>query len=157
MLARLILSYGGCGYFPKVPGTVGTCGAAVTAAAFLEWWPFAHTQWLPLCIVWTVVATALCILLTPAVEASTGRKDPQVIVMDEVAGYWATLALLPDPQPVHLVAAFFLFRFLDVAKPWPARQLEKLPSGWGVSLDDVMVGIYGAVVLFGADLLAARA
>jgi phosphatidylglycerophosphatase A len=88
------------------------------------------------------------VLLTPVIEAEDGKKDPQVIVTDEVAGYWATLALVQRPDVTALIAAFFVFRFLDVWKPPPARQLEKLPSGWGVLLDDVMSGVYGAVLLW---------
>ena len=73
--------------------------------------------------------------------------------MDEVAGYWATVAFVSEPRLTHLVAAFFVFRLFDIVKPWPGRALEKLPHGWGVVLDDVMAGIYGAALLFGADLL----
>ncbi len=148
--ARLVLSYGGCGLLPKIPGTWGTAGAAVTAWAFLEFWPDARANWLPLCLAWVVVASALTILLTPVVEAEEG-KDPQLIVTDEVAGYWATLALARNPDLTTLALAFFMFRFLDVWKPAPARQLERLPSGWGVLLDDVMSGVYGAAMLWGLD------
>ena len=149
--ARIVLSYGGCGLLPKIPGTWGTAGAAVTAWAFLTWWPEARQNWPWLCIAWVLVASALTILLTPVVEAEDGVKDPQSIVTDEVAGYWATLALVHRPDTTTLVAAFFVFRFLDVWKPPPARQLEKLPSGWGVLLDDVMSGVYGAALLWGLD------
>ena len=149
--ARIVLSYGGCGLLPKAPGTWGTAGAAVTAWAFLTWWPGAAQSWPVICVAWVVLASALTVLLTPDVEAEDGKKDPQTIVMDEVAGYWATLALVRHPSPAALVAGFFLFRFLDVVKPFPARALERLPSGWGVLLDDVMSGVYGAAVLWGLD------
>ena len=96
-------------------------------------------------------------LLTPDVEAEDGRKDPQSIVMDEVAGYWATLALARSPDASTLTVAFFLFRFLDVVKPWPAWKLESLPGGWGVLLDDVMAGIYGAAILWGLDRIVLAA
>jgi phosphatidylglycerophosphatase A len=149
--ARLVLSYGGCGLLPKAPGTWGTAGAAATAWAFLVYWPGAQQSWPVICVAWIVIASALTVLLTPDIEAEDGRKDPQSIVMDEVAGYWATLALVARPTPAALVAAFFVFRFLDVVKPFPARLLERLPAGWGVLLDDVMSGVYGALLLWGLD------
>jgi phosphatidylglycerophosphatase A len=149
--ARLVLSYGGCGMLPKIPGTWGTAGAAVTAWAFLAYWPDARANWLPLCVAWVVVASVLTVLLTPVIEAEDGIKDPQVIVTDEVAGYWATLALARHPDLTTLALAFFVFRFLDVWKPPPARQLERLPSGWGVLTDDVMSGVYGAAIVWGLD------
>lgn len=149
--ARFVLSYGGCGLLPKAPGTWGTAGAAVTAWLFLAYWPGAQEKWPLLCCAWVVLASTLTILLTPVVEAETGVKDPQSIVTDEVAGYWATLSLARHPDVTTLIVAFFLFRFLDVWKPPPARQLERLPSGWGVLLDDVMSGVYGAGLLWALD------
>ncbi len=151
---RFLLSYGGCGLFPKVPGTVGTAGAAATAALILVLAPGSARNWTLLCVGWVGVATALTVLFTPAIEAAGGKKDPQVIVMDEVAGYWATLLGAVTPDLTHLVAAFFLFRLLDVIKPWPANALERLPQGWGVALDDVMAGLYGAAILYGTELAA---
>jgi phosphatidylglycerophosphatase A len=103
-----------------------------------------------------VVASALTVLLTPSVEVTRG-KDPGVIVMDEVAGYFATLLLVQRPGATHLVLAFFVFRLLDIVKPWPARAFERLPSGWGVLLDDVAAGLYGAAILLGLDRLVASA
>ena len=81
----------------------------------------------------------------------TGQEGPSWVVTDEVAGYWMTLAFANRPDLTTLVVAFFLFRFLDVWKPWPARAFESLPSGWGVLLDDVMSGVYGAAALWGLD------
>jgi phosphatidylglycerophosphatase A len=149
--ARIVLSFGGLGLLPKAPGTWGTAGAAAAAWAFLTWWPDVRASWFVICIAWVVVASALTVLLTPEIETADGKKDPQSVVMDEVAGYWATLALVREPNVVTLVVAFFVFRFLDVVKPFPARLLERLPSGWGVLLDDVMSGVYGAALLWGLD------
>ena len=72
--------------------------------------------------------------------------DPGSAVWDEFVGMWVTCLLLPK-EWVWLIPAFFLFRVLDVVKPWPARRLERLPGGWGIMADDLMVGIYGAVGL----------
>ena len=81
-------------------------------------------------------------------------KDPGIIVMDEVAGYWATLIFLPRIELTHLVAAFFIFRLFDIVKPFPANWMERLPSGFGVLLDDVVAGLYGGLLLYGVDHFA---
>ncbi len=151
-LARWLLSFFGCGFAPKIPGTVGTAGAAAVAAAILVSWPGAPAHWVPLCLAWIAAASVVTVALPPLVEPDLG-KDPQVIVTDEVAGYWATLLPCARPDLTTLVVAFFLFRFLDIVKPWPACALERLPGGWGVLLDDVVSGLYGAAVLWGIDRL----
>jgi phosphatidylglycerophosphatase A len=149
--ARFLLSYCGFGYVPVAPGTAGTAGAALTAAAFLLWAPEVAESWRELCIAWAIAATALTVLLTPALEEADSVKDPQVIVTDEVAGYWVTLLGVAQADFTHLVAAFFVFRFFDIVKPWPANALERLPGGWGVALDDVAAGAYGAAVFWALE------
>ncbi len=152
-LRILLVSYGGLGLLPIAPGTWGTAGAAATAALLL-YWPAATANWLETCLIATLIASIVTVTMTAAVERASG-KDPQVVVTDEVAGYFVTLALVSEPTLAHLVAAFFVFRLLDILKPWPGRALERLPGGWGVLLDDVAVGIYGAALLYGADVLRA--
>ena len=76
------------------------------------------------------------------------RKDPGIVVVDEVLGQWITLAGAASLNWKSWLAAFCLFRLFDIWKPPPVRQLEALPSGAGIVADDVMVGIYGALVLF---------
>jgi phosphatidylglycerophosphatase A len=75
-----------------------------------------------------------------------GRKDPGAAVVDEIVGMWLSLLFLPF-TPATAIAGFVLFRVLDVFKPWPARQLESLPGGWGIMTDDVMAGIYANLLL----------
>lgn len=151
-LRLLLVSYGGLGLLPLAPGTWGTLGAAATGLALLAAWPGATQLWLEVCLGIALVASAVTIALTPSVERESG-KDPQVVVSDEVAGYFVTLALVAQPEPAHLVAAFFVFRLLDIVKPWPGRALERLPGGWGVLLDDVLAGVYGAFVLLAVDVV----
>lgn len=143
-LARLIATWFYCGYFPKGPGTAGSIGALIAV--------------LPLAL-WTVdnrhLFIALPILgLLPAIWAAdrmakdTGSKDPQTVVVDEVIGQWIALAAVPDLSVWYWwLAAFLLFRALDITKPWPVRPLEKIPGGAGIVLDDVGAGIYAALVL----------
>jgi phosphatidylglycerophosphatase A len=75
-----------------------------------------------------------------------GRKDPGIVVIDEVVGMWVSLLLLPF-TPGTALAGFLLFRVMDVIKPWPARDLEHLPEGWGIMTDDVMAGLYANLLL----------
>jgi phosphatidylglycerophosphatase A len=75
------------------------------------------------------------------VARESGCKDPQFVVIDEVAGQW--IALLGCPFDLrHAAIALVLFRLFDITKPFPARQLESLPGGWGIVFDDVAAGLY---------------
>jgi phosphatidylglycerophosphatase A len=143
-LATAIATWFGCGYFPIAPGTVGSAAAIVIAFA-IEW----QWGWRP---IW-FLAPAMA-LLGPGVWAAdvtaklVQRKDPGLVVVDEVIGQWVTLAGVTTLNWKSWAAAFFLFRLLDIWKPFPARRLEDWPGGAGIVADDVMVGIYGALVLF---------
>ena len=140
-LARALATWFGCGYAPKGPGTAGSLGALVVA------WPLRHQP------PWFFALLAL-ILLAPAIWSAgstarqVGKKDPQIVVIDEVIGQWIALAGAALYSPAAWIAAFLLFRAFDIWKPWPVRQLEQLPGGSGIVLDDVMAGIYAALVLY---------
>jgi len=67
--------------------------------------------------------------------------DPSIVVIDEVVGMWIALMFVPL-NPISAVIAFVAFRFFDIVKPPPARQVERIPNGWGIMLDDVVAGIY---------------
>ena len=84
------------------------------------------------------------------VAHETGSKDPGLVVADEVVGQWIALAGAVRFNWKSWLAAFLLFRLFDVIKPPPARQLENVPGGAGIVLDDVAAGIYAALVLFAA-------
>ena len=71
--------------------------------------------------------------------------DPSIVVIDEIVGMWISVFLLPQTI-VAMVAAFVIFRVLDIVKPFPARQLERLPNGWGIMLDDVVAGVYANII-----------
>lgn len=73
-----------------------------------------------------------------------GEPDPSIVVIDEVVGQWISFFLLPLTLPTVIVS-FFLFRAFDVLKPPPARQVESIPHGWGIMLDDVIAGIYANI------------
>jgi phosphatidylglycerophosphatase A len=104
---------------------------------------------------WTLLAAA--VVMTPAGIWSAGRTamqigedDPHVVVVDEVLGQWITLAGATHWDWRVWPAAFFLFRLLDIWKPAPVRQLERLPAGYGIVADDLMAGAYGALVMYSA-------
>jgi phosphatidylglycerophosphatase A len=80
-------------------------------------------------------------------EVAFGQHDSRRIVIDEIAGYLVAVAYLP-PSPLVLLAAFLIFRFFDVVKPYPASWVDRnLPGGAGVVLDDVVAGLYSNLVL----------
>jgi phosphatidylglycerophosphatase A len=150
-LTRFVLSFGGLGYLPLVPGTWGTLGAVGIAILLPadRWWPVGAGATL-------LVASALTIALGRRAERLSGGKDPQFVVLDEVAGYFVTVMAFTRPDPLWLAVGFFVFRVLDIKKPWPARRLEKLPAGFGVLLDDVLVGAYGLILITAGRWLTER-
>jgi phosphatidylglycerophosphatase A len=91
--------------------------------------------------------TAVGIWAASLVAERAKAKDPQFVVIDEVAGVLVTLAAAP-PTLAGLIVGVVLFRVFDQWKPWPARLAEqRLPGGWGIVLDDIAAGVWGAAVL----------
>jgi phosphatidylglycerophosphatase A len=68
------------------------------------------------------------------------------VVIDEVAGQWIAL-ICSRVNLSHLLVGFLFFRLFDIVKPWPARQLESMPAGWGIMLDDVAAGVYALLLM----------
>ncbi len=83
----------------------------------------------------------------------TKDKDPKFAVIDEVAGQWLTLACSLSGGWFSFVVGFFLFRFFDITKLFPANKAEELPEGWGVMTDDMIAGAYAGVTLLIIELL----
>ncbi len=136
-VAQMLATWFGCGYVPFAPGTAGTLGAI---PLYLALRPLGAGWVLGVAVVLTFAGVWSASI---AVERS-GRKDPQVVVIDEVAGVMFVLAASP-PTAAGAVVAVLLFRLFDQLKPWPAFVAERaLPSGWGVVFDDVFAGIWGA-------------
>lgn len=127
------------GFAPVAPGTFGSmAGLLVYGAVRLSGGPMAES---------VAMAVALVAGLWSAgvVERLLG-KDPGPVVIDEVLGMLVTLAFL-DVNPIGAVVGFFLFRVLDVVKPFPAGRLEHLHGGAGIMLDDAMAGVYGNLIM----------
>ena len=143
-LATALSTWFGCGYSPVAPGTAGSLAALVLAIGANK-----VTGAGPLHFLLAGVA-----LIAPAVwaadrlAASIGKKDPSLVVVDEVVGQWITLAGATHLNWKSWGLAFLLFRVMDIVKPPPARQLEALRGGTGIIADDAMAGIYAALVLY---------
>ncbi|MGO9316400.1 MAG: phosphatidylglycerophosphatase A [Terracidiphilus sp.] len=139
--AWTIGTFFGAGFGKPGPGTWGSVAAVLLWAAYA--WLFHPTP--QALLIFLLIGIALTLLLgIPAstiVARESGHHDPQFVVIDEVSGQW--IALLFSPFDLrHALIALILFRLFDITKPFPIRQLEKLPEGWGIVLDDVGAGLY---------------
>ena len=142
----------GAGFWPWGPGTAGA------AFATLIWCVYAYlikdyaTVWC-VTLVLAVVTTLISIKPIDRLERFWG-EDPSKVVVDEMAGVWITLLAVPESgEWYYVLGAFLLFRIMDITKPLGCRAIDrKLHGGWGVMLDDILAGIYGAIVLWGMSL-----
>lgn len=139
-LAWAISTCLGVGHFPIASGTIGTLAAIPLYLAV--WYIAGH---------WGVLVAAVATTIK-GVWASTlharrlGIHDPGEVVIDEVAGFLLTMLFI-QPTLVTVTVGFFLFRALDVLKPWPASRMESLPDGWGIMADDVFLGIVANLII----------
>jgi phosphatidylglycerophosphatase A len=143
-LAFTIATWFGCGYWPWGPGTAGSLAALVIAWIAVHFGGFGP-RWF---LLWASAITPLGVWAATVVEREAGTTDPSIVVVDEVAGQWLTLAGAVALNWKSWILALVLFRIFDIWKPFPARRLERLPAGSGIMADDVMAGVYGALVLF---------
>lgn len=142
--AVLISTFFGIGRMHPGPGTWGS------AATILLWAAMAHAMpasaLVPVAIGLAILVILVGIPAATLTARATGSKDPQFVVIDEVAGQLITFIAVPLSWQTFL-AGFILFRGFDIFKPPPVRQLERLPEGTGIVLDDVAAGIYAFVVM----------
>jgi len=103
-----------------------------------------------------LLGSFVCVRFAPVVIAATGKSDPGEIVADELAGqavaFLAVAFLFGGSVSVSQIwittgLGFLLFRLFDIVKPWPIHKLEKLPEGWGILADDILAGVFAAVIL----------
>jgi phosphatidylglycerophosphatase A len=157
---RLWIAQGfGVGRIPVAPGTFGSVVGVVWFALLLL------TGKLWLVVAGTVAGIALSVWLCGVGEEILRQKDPQSVVLDEITAMpvcflgWLTVVAgrtgtLPSLEVffsgrgwLQVLGAFALFRFFDVLKPWPVRQSQSLPGGWGVTIDDVLAAVYVNLVV----------
>jgi len=144
----------GAGLSPWAPGTVGSLAGMFWLALLLAlgspWWYGAGS----------LVGVGLSVWCCGAAERMLGQKDPASVVLDEMAalplcfagwigyvwvknGEWLSPATLFSGRPLLLaVAGFAAFRCVDILKPWPVRQSQAWPGGWGITADDVLAALY---------------
>jgi len=149
-MKRLLTSCFGLGFMPVASGTWGSVPPVVL---------FMILSYMDLSVIWTsavmliiaLAASFVCVKFAPAVIESTGKKDPGEVVADEVAGQCLTFVGLAVTASAGICIAaalgFLLFRFFDITKIGPIKKLEQLPAGWGVLCDDLLAGVFAAIVL----------
>ncbi len=145
--SECVVTFCGLGKLPVAPGTWGTLGAAAVHAA-VAWGlgTAAHPYLLPALAALFALA---CIAYGPWAEKFYGKKDPGPVVIDEVAGYLLAVSFFPCADQLAVGAlAFFLFRIFDVIKPFPAGRSQRLSGGWGIVADDLIAGLYAALLIW---------
>jgi len=151
--AATVATFFGIGYLRPGPGTWASAVTVLLWAALDHFLPAAQRT--PISIALAVAITLVGIPAAARVSRAAAKKDPQFVVIDEVAGQLIALIAAPLQWKTFL-ASFILFRGFDIVKPPPVRQLEKLPEGFGIVLDDVAAGIFAlaiAQLLFHSGLL----
>jgi phosphatidylglycerophosphatase A len=140
--ATLIATFFGIGRLRPGPGTWGSAATVLlwSACAFR----MAPNLRTPVAIALAVLVILIGIPTATQVARASATKDPQFVVIDEVAGQLIALIAVPLAWQTFL-AGFILFRVFDIVKPPPVRQLERLPEGAGIVLDDIAAGIYALV------------
>ncbi len=150
LLVTILASAGFVGYIPVASGTFGTMVAVPL------FWGFdaLRSTSVPLYLLTYVALVAVACWVAGLAELLFQEHDSHKIVIDEVVGYLAATLFVVPTWP-HALAAFFIFRALDVFKPFPASYIDRsVPGGYGVVLDDVVSGIYSNAIL--QVLIAAR-
>jgi phosphatidylglycerophosphatase A len=142
--ATLVATFLGVGRLGPGPGTWGSA-AAVMIWAVVGRWTAAQFQWVVLGVL-AMLAVAVGIPAATRFARASQLQDPQSVVVDEVAGQWITVLFAPVSWKTLLVG-FILFRAFDILKPPPVRQLERLPEGMGIVMDDVAAGLYALLVM----------
>jgi len=147
-VALFVATACGVGYSPLAPGTAGSLLALLLLWAL----PFS-SRGLVLAL---LVIVGVGGWAAGRAERLLGRKDPGSVVIDEIAGMFLSVLALPRSLGLFL-AAFVLFRLIDIMKPFPIRQSQALPGGLGVMLDDLIAGAYTLALLRGLFALFGRA
>jgi phosphatidylglycerophosphatase A len=152
---RWFVTLGGSGMSPVAPGTLGSLAAVLILGAIFfgtraACGPLAPTLWNLILVAGILIYGALCVALGKWATEYYGRKDPGACVLDEGAGICLTALFVPIATGWRelwaLLAVFVFFRIFDIVKLAPAKQLEKLPYGWGILLDDLAAAVYANIL-----------
>lgn len=127
------------GHLPLAPGTWGS------AASLLIWYFIPEMNMIVFSSI-IIILFILGLISAKKVAEHENNPDPSKVVIDEWVGMWITLLIVPKTWQ-WMAGSFLLFRFFDISKLFPMRQIEKLKKGWGIMLDDVVAGIYSLLIL----------
>ena len=142
--ATLVATFFGAGRLKPGPGTWGSLSTIVLWAVASSQIPAGNRTWAT--ILAAVAVTLIGIPAATLAARASGLKDPQFVVIDEVAGQLVTLIAVPLAWKTFL-AGLILFRVFDILKPFPIRRLERLPEGTGIVVDDLGAGLYALAVM----------
>lgn len=142
--ATLVATFFGTGRLKPGPGTWGSVATVLLWALASSQIPVANRTWAT--IIAAVAVTLIGIPAATIVARAAASKDPQFIVIDEVAGQLIALIGVPLGWKTFL-AGLILFRVYDILKPFPIRRLERLPEGTGIVVDDLGAGLYALAVM----------
>ena len=138
--AWAVATFLGVGHAPFASGTVATLAALPLSL-------LAYALGGPLLVLGVAALASIAgVACANVVEKNLGYHDPSEVVVDEVAGFLVTMTFIA-PTVATCAAGFFLFRALDVLKPWPASAAERLPGGWGIMADDLICGVIANLIL----------
>jgi phosphatidylglycerophosphatase A len=146
MKNRFALFFATAGYIGMIPGAPGTYASLATTLVYYLVYRiyFRILPELHLSIIGLI--TAAGVFAAARVSKNMCKEDPQIVVIDEVAGQLVALLLLPV-NFFNLATGFFLFRLFDIWKPYPIRRLEPLTNGVGIMADDLLAGVYANIIL----------
>jgi len=154
-MKRLLTSCFGLGWIPVAPGSWGSLPPAVVFGLVYYFGGTGLLAFL-LMLALFIAGSVVCLKLTDAAVAATGKADPNEVVADEIAGQALTFMIFPfvinaglTANQIVIVAGlgFFLFRLFDTIKPWPSYRFEELHGGLGILADDIMAGVYAGIGL----------
>jgi len=135
------------GYFPFASGTIGSAAAAAGIwYTHSKWSSFYTAQNMVLYWGAMFLLVGISIFLSSRSKEIFGKDDPSQIIIDEVAGQFITFFMVPISIKT-LIAGFILFRFFDIVKPFPINDMQELDGGVGVTMDDVLAGVFANVSL----------
>lgn len=139
-MIRLVASFFGAGLTPVAPGTAASFAALLVGAALMQLGPLA----LP------AAAALACIAGFVVIPLAVPNRDddPGWVVIDEAAGQWLAMTTLGVATPAGLLAAFVLFRVLDILKPGPIGWADRRHGAFGIMVDDLIAGVLVATILW---------
>ncbi len=146
---KWIVTFFGSGLSPIAPGTAGSLLTSILLMLVYLLIEPTFLVWQIVLLAGLTVSSLLTVALSPWAIVHFSREDPPWLVLDEVAGICTAGLFLPiyphwgELWPIAM--SFLAFRILDITKPPPARQLEHLPAGWGILLDDLAAAVYANI------------